>query len=314
MSARTATSTRSWAASREARDDGRPDAVDRGHAPPLGRAPRRRPRGLGPAVRGRRAGRVRRRALRAARIGADRAHPRRQVDRAAAGVPPRRRGPDLEGRCGPPRLVLDPLDDRALRRQQHVEHRRPGRGDRGDGPRRPQAVRRRHLAQDPCRPRADPPLVGPDRRGRGVRGRALRRVRRGDPAGRAGPVARRAAGPAVREPALDCRRTQGPRAVRLPRPGRPCGAEPPDPGHGSAAGRCRGRVRAAADAGRGWDDAACAPGAHRDPLLRALLLHARRLLRARRLRGRPRVARPPALPTTPRTCRRRGSPASARSS
>ena len=38
--------------------------------------------------------------------------------------------PTSKARGGPPRLVLDPLDDRALRRQQHVEHRRPGRGDR----------------------------------------------------------------------------------------------------------------------------------------------------------------------------------------
>ena len=86
-------------------------ALERRRPAPIGRAARRRPGGLGPALLGRRPGRVRRRAAVATVARPDRADARRQVDRARPDAPPRRREPVVAGGRGPARRVLDRLDD-----------------------------------------------------------------------------------------------------------------------------------------------------------------------------------------------------------
>ncbi len=110
-----------------------------------------------------------------------------------------------------------------------------GRRDRGDRPRRPPAVLRRPLAARPDDAGRDARLVGGDDRGRGVRGRAARRVRRRDrrtPSGRPSPTAtsscrsrtcagrpvsaRRPDSPGRSSPSRSSRRTPPTRIVDLP--------------------------------------------------------------------------------------------------
>jgi hypothetical protein len=155
---------------------------------------------------------------------------------------------------------------------------------------------------------------GLDRRGRGYEGALFGAFAEGDP--RTTTPAARHASPAVRESSLDRRRAQGPGLSGFLVPedpaalGRDPGLDLPPGDAGGASGRRRRGPRVGRRGVR--------LGRHRHPVLRALLLRAR-LLRGRQLvPGRPlrvrlRVARLPALPMTPRTCRRRGSPVSARS-
>ena len=90
---------------------------------------------------------------------------------------------------------------------------------RPDPARRPAAARRWLLAQDPDRPRALPGLVGRDGRGRGVRGRPARGLRRDGPGGgrRGAPRPRRrpARSPTSRPPTASAS-TTGSRAACWP--------------------------------------------------------------------------------------------------
>ena len=307
-SARTATSTRSWAASRGRVTMAVQTPLTAADAPPLGRAARRRPRGLGPAVRGRRAGRVRRRA-------APRRSRRRRssspasasgssaAGRSASTARPRRRRPSRPAspRSGSPRR-------RALRRQQHVEHRRAGRRrsrrrSSATAGRTPAAhwlktligLERTRLwwARTGAVEEYEDALFGafaeaipPDERARlhdATRVLPFANLRRPPASARRRGLAGQPAAPSRAGPVDVCRRA-------------------------SRAGRLRRR-------GRGRDDAACAPGAIGTRARARVRAGCSRppAARARRPRRPPAAARPTARPTTPRTCRPRASPGSARS-
>ena len=108
-------------------------------------------------------------------------------------------------------VVLDPVDERPVHREQHRQRLRPGRRDRRDGARRATAVCRRPLAEAPHRARA--------RRGSGGRGPTRPRSTR-TPCSRAfdGGRAGRRPGPPPRRGASCCR---SPTSARRPATARP---------------------------------------------------------------------------------------------
>ena len=153
-------------------------------------------------------------------IGAPRADPHRQVDRARRDAPARWPSADLQGTGRPPVVVLVAVADRRVHRIDDDVDLGTAGGDGQDalGERRPSATG--HWLHTPAIPRVGAGLVDADRGRRGVRGRPAVGVRREHPD--AGPRApRRPHGrPAVRQPASPTgeRRATGLTGSLLPDP------------------------------------------------------------------------------------------------